>query len=262
MKEIIDLQARVLAHAQLAEGKGLDFSREETGGDFTLLSPELRAEIDDLQRALNAAIPEDFEYFVFIGGDEGPFFGLDFERHPTGPEGDWNPEQSILDQLGPLDWEAAREKARSGGETMQEIITLLDRMEHKPPPAKGLQRDYREEVKDFVREKRRDAGKIHVLYLSAKEELMEVAFEDGEAFRDMLPGMVGRGEDVFGVVAYGKPLPVERIDALNAQAHLTFKERFREEYDEARGPTQGRAGVGGGCSYAERVRRIHPLERH
>ena len=253
MKEIIDLQTRVLAHApELAEGKGIDFSRAETGGDFTLLSPELRAEIDDLQRALNAAIPEDFDYFVFIGGDEGPFFGLEFERTPAGPEGDWNPEQSILDQLGPFDWEGAREKARSGGETMQNLIALLDRIEHKPPSAKGLQRDYREEVKDFVREKRRDAEKVHVLYLSAKKELMEVAFEDGEAFRDMLPGMVSRGEGVFGVVVHGKPLPVERIDALNAQAHRTFQERFREASAKiADQPKEGQAALEDGTQAGE-----------
>lgn len=229
MKEIIDLQARVIAHApSLADGTGLDFSRAETGGDFTLLSPELRAEIDELQRALNAAIPEDFEYYVFIGGDEGPFFGLEFERIPAGPEGDWNPEEPILDQLGPFNWEAARAGAKSGGETMRNMIELLDRLKLKPQPAKGLQRVYRQEVKDFVRERRRDAGKVHVLFRNQKEELLEVAFEDGEAFREMLPGMVSRGEDVFGVVAYGKPLPVERIDALNTQAHRTFQERMRE----------------------------------
>lgn len=229
MKEIIDLQARVLAHAPpLAEGKGLDFSRAETGGDFTPLSPELRAETDDLQRALNAAIPEDFEYYVFIGGDEGPFFGLDYERIPTGPEGDWNREEPILDQLGSFNWEAARAGARSSGATMQQMVALLDRLKLKPQPAKGLQRVYRQEVKGFVREKRRDPGKVHVLYRNQKEELMEVAFEDAEAFREMLPGMVSRGEDVFGVVAYGKPLPVERIDMLNAQAHRAFQERMRE----------------------------------
>ncbi len=233
MKEIIDLQTRVVAHdPQLAGGDGIDFSREEIGGEAALLSCGLREEVEALQRTFNTAIPEDFEYFVFIGGDEGPGFGLDFGMTPVGPADDWDPEQSLLDQLHTFDWEAAREQGKDGN-AMMEVVSMLERITRQLPAAKSLQRDYRDEVKDFVRERRRDGDRIHVLYLDRAEELMEADFENGDAFRDALPGMIGDGNDLFALVANGKPLPAERIDALNAQAQRTLKERLHEESEKA-----------------------------
>ena len=233
MKEIIDLQARAVAHApRFAQDDSVDISRDEIGGETDLLPPELREEVEALQRTLNAAIPEDFDYFVFIGGEEGPAFGLDSGRMPVSPEDDWDPERSIIDQLRALDWEAMREQGKKG-QAMMEVIALWQRMTRTLPAAKSLQRDHREEVKDFVREKRRDAGKIHVLYLDEAGELMEVDFETGDAFRDALPGMIGDGDDVFAIVANGKPLPVERIDALNAQGQSTLKEHMKKRSEEA-----------------------------
>ena len=233
MKEIIDLQARAVAHApQFAEDDSIDISRDEIGGETELLSAELRGEVEALQQTLNAAVPEDFDYFVFIGGEEGPFFGLDSGRMPVGPEGEWDPERSIIDQLRTFDWDAARERGQEG-RAMMEVISVLERMTRQLPSAKSLQRNYREGVKDFVREKRRDANKVHVLYLSEADELMEVDFESGDDFREMLPGMIGNGEDVFAIVANGKPLPVERIDALNAQGQRTLKEQLKKKSEDA-----------------------------
>ena len=185
-----------------------------------------------MQRTLNEAVPEDFEYFAFVGGEEGPYFGLDFERMPVGPGGEWDPEQPLVDQLRAFDWEAARERGKEG-RAMMEVISVLGRITRRLPSAKSLQRNHREEVRDFVREKRRDADKIHVLYLDEAEKLMEVEFESGDAFREALGGMIGNGEDVFAIVANGKPLPVERIDALNAQAQRTLNEQLQKESEEA-----------------------------
>ncbi len=233
MKEIIDLQTRAVAHApQFAEDDSVDISRDEIGGETGLLSAELRGEVEALQQTLNAAIPEDFDYFVFIGGEEGPFFGLDSGRMPVSPEDDWDPARSIIDQLRTFDWDAAREEGKKG-QAMMEVMALWQRMTRTLPSAKSLQRNHREEVKDFIREKRRDAGKIHVLYLDEAGELMEVDFENGDAFRDVLPGMIGEGNDLFAVVANGKPLPVERIDALTAQGQSTLKEQMKKRSEEA-----------------------------
>ena len=178
-------------------------------------------------------MPEDFDYFAFVGGDEGPRFGLDRDGMPFGSEEEeWDPERSIVDQLRAFDWETTRARAKES-HAMAQAMSILQRITRPIPSAKGLQRDHRETVKDFVREKRRGTGKVHVLYLHGVEGLMEVSFEDGDAFREMLPGMVGRGEDVLAIVANGKPLPVERIDSLNAQAQRTLKEQMRQQGEEA-----------------------------
>ena len=245
MKEIIDLQARVLAHAPLlAEGDGIDIGRDEVGGEVELLSDELRAEAEALRQAINAAVPEDFDYFAFVAGDEGPHFGLDRDGRPFGSEEEeWDPERSLLEQLRAFDWDATRAQAKES-HALAEAMSILRRITGPLPSAKSLQRDHREEVKDFVREKRRDAGKVHVLYLHAAEGLMQVAFEDGDAFREMLPGMFGRGDDVVAIVANGKPLPVERIDAHKAQAQRTLKERMREQSEEAARQREAKSSTG------------------
>ena len=54
---------------------------------------------------------------------------------------------------------------------------------------------------------------------------MESEYADTDAFRAALPGTLVRGGEVITVVAGGKPLPVERIDALKAAAQKSARER-------------------------------------
>ena len=106
------------------------------------------------------------------------------------------------------------------------MATLLDRVMSPLPSAKGLQKDFREPMRDFVKEKRRDFTKVHVLYWNEEDGLMEVEFADGPAFQEQLQGMVADGCGLIAVVAGGKPLPAERIDALKADAQRRAADKF------------------------------------
>ena len=228
MKEIIALDEKIVA---LPEGtlpeEGIDISRNERADAVETLPDELRTEIDALQSALNAVVPEPFDYFVFLGGDEEASFSIQYENMPAGGSigGDFDPARSIVEQVRELDWEAQKIMAVEQRDKMDEIVYLLDRIARPLPSAKKWQREFREEIRDFVREKRRDAGKVHVLLWDDAEGLMESEYADGDVFRAALPGLIVRGGELVSVVAGGKPLPVDRIDALKAAAQKDARER-------------------------------------
>ena len=234
MKEILALDEKIMA---LPEGtlpeEGIDISRNERADAIETLPEEIRAGIDALQHALNEAVPEPFDYFVFLGGDDEASFSIHYEQMPAAGSigGDFDAERSIVEQVRELDWEQQREMAVAQRGQMDEIVSMLDRLrrlESPLPSAKRWQREFREDIKDFVREKRRDAGKIHALVWDGEEGLRTGEHADGDAFRAALPDVILAGGEVLAVVAFGKPLPVERIDALKAEAQQRARERVKQ----------------------------------
>ncbi len=240
MKEIIDLHQRVVAHyGAPLEDEPVDFSRDEFGERFDELPDALRDEIRSLQASINAVIPEDFDYFVFVGaeGDEdSPVFDLMYGNTPVGEQGEsFDATRSLLEQLPQTDWDAKRRLADERDQTMSEILAMLERKSAPLPSTKSLQKLYREETKDFIKEKRADTTKLHVLYWEDSDGMMEADFADGAAFRAALPDMILDGCNLITVVVNGKPLPVERIDALNVEAQEALRTRPLPE----RGPEEG-----------------------
>lgn len=228
MKEIIELDQKLTAwHGGQRPEATIDISRDEMADAVAALPDDLRAGITSLQRALNEVVPEPFDYFVFLGGDEEASFSINFEQMPAAGSmgGDFDPARSIVEQVRELDWDEQRRLASEQHDRMDEIVYLLERIARPLPSAKKWQRQFREEIKDFVREKRREAGKIHVLIVDEAEGLLASEYADGDAFRAALPGVIVRGGEVVSVVAGGKPLPVERIDALKAEAQRHARER-------------------------------------
>ena len=227
MKEIIALHEAILAlRLDFPSGLGVDFSRDEISDEIELLPDALQAEIRSLQEAIDAVLPEDFDCFAFLAFPDQPAsFGLEYDRMPTSdPDEDtFLPERSLIEQLREVNWEEQRAKGRGLREQMDGILRLNEIMSGSLRSAKALQREFREEAKDFIREKRKDAARVHVLYWDEKEGIMENAFEDGAAFREVLPGLVASGSEVVTIVAGGKPLPVERIDALMSEAQKNLR---------------------------------------
>jgi hypothetical protein len=244
MKEIIELHQEILAleNSSLPE-EGVDFSRDVVGEDAEALPAHLQEDIRSLQGEINAVIPDDFDYVVFLGSsEEEPLFTLEFENWPTTKpdERPFAPEQSILEQLRALDWEEQRRASAESRQQMKEIMAMMEWLTKPLPSAKRLQREYREEMKDFIKEKRRDASKTHVLYLQDDGELMEADFADREAFRTALPDMIFLDSaEIITVVTDGKPLPVEKIDALKAKAQAQRKEQIYSKLDEEEAKLEG-----------------------
>ena len=237
MQEIIALHEAILAlELEPPFEEGIDFSRDTISDGIELLPDELQARIESLQGAINAALPEDFDYYAILAfPDEPASFSLDYDRMPAGGslDGTFLPERSLIEQLQAVNWEEQRAKGRELREKMDGILRLNAIMSGPLRSAKAVQREFREEAKDFIKEKRRDAARVHVLYWDEKEGIMEAAFEDGAAFREVLPGLVVSRSEVITIVTGGKPLPVERIDALMGEAQKAMRAEIVAKITEA-----------------------------
>jgi hypothetical protein len=232
MKEILTLHQKILALPEnVRPEEGIDFSREDAGEDIDLLPSELRDELEAVREAIKGVVPEDFDYFAFAGQpDEDPFFGLECERMPVNcapADGEFEPDRSLIEQLREVNWEKARAKAAKLRKDMDDILYAVKKLSEPLRSTKSWQREFREETREFVKEKRADAGRIHVLYWDEEKGMMEADFDDGEALREALPDFIVQEAEIIAIVAQGKPLPVERIDALKAQAQKTLRERVR-----------------------------------
>ena len=236
MKEIIDLHQRILAlpAAQRPE-EGVEFDREEADEWVDELPPEFRAEIEALQKAVNPLIPEDFDYVAYVGSEEEfAEFVLTLNATPAQRLNQkFDPERSLLEQLPEVDWEERRQIAGENDQRLEQTLYAARRSSFPLPSAKNFQKTHREEMKDFIKEKRSDLSKIHVLYWEETDGLMENDFADAPAFRDALPLMIEDGAEIITVVVNGKPLPVERIDTLKVEAQQILKDRPSDQQDDA-----------------------------
>ena len=74
-------------------------------------------------------------------------------------------------------------------------------------------------MKEFVKSKRKDTSKVHVLVWSEGDEVLAPEeFADMAAFCDVLPDMMATQHLIIAVVADGKPLPEQKIEKLKQQA--------------------------------------------
>ena len=239
MQEIIALHQKILSLPEEARPtEGVNFSRAEEDSEHVgELPAELQAELASLRQAINEALPEDFDYFVFVGQpDEEPLFDLLFDQMPAASSEDdfFQADRPLVEQLRELNWDEQRESAVDFKETLDGMSYLTARATEPLRSTKSLQREFREEAKEFIKAKRSDGDHIHILYWDDEaEKMMEAKFADGEALRDSLPSLVARGLDVVTLVVWGKPLPVERIDALMTQAQNALRERMAAEFEKA-----------------------------
>ncbi len=238
MQELFDLHKKILA---LPEGsrpeEGINFSRaKEDQERAETLPEELQAEVETLRQAINEVVPEDFDYYAFAGDpEEEPSFGLDLDRAPAASshDGSLQPDRSLIEQLRTLSWDEVHAKAGEFEQSMDNLRDLTERLHEPLRPAKTLQREFRDETRDFIKEKRKDADQIHLMYWDDEHGLMEMHFATAEELREMLPSVIARRGETVTVVAWGKPLPVERIDGLMAQAQDTLRERTYAKLGEA-----------------------------
>lgn len=250
MKELLALHEKILAlPEETRPEEGVNFSRaEEDREGVDGLPEDLQAELRALWQAVNDTLPEGFDYMAFAGDSEqGALFGLEYDRGHVGGSIDetFLPDRSLVEQLRETNWEEARAKAIKHRETLGSFLALSQRLNTPPRATKTVQREFREEMQPFVREKRADTGRIHVLYWDEEHGMMEVHFGTADELRDLLPSVVARGSEVITIVAWGKPLPVERIDALMKEAQATLRERTaaRMEESEEEAAPDGQAGT-------------------
>jgi len=239
MNEIIELNRRIReesAGKQETED-GTLLSREEGPELWRGYSPELVAEAQAVHATLNRLIPDDFSYSVFFG-DEMPSLSLEFEdgaQMGSFQSLEIKEHLSIESQFGAMDWDEQRAIEIEKCQTWDQLKTAASQVPAKVIPTKHLQRQCRDDLKDWIREKRRDHLKAFVLTWREDEEFSDEEFESFEAFEQAIPDILATGYQIIGVVANGKPLPVKRIDYLKATALKMMEEHMPISYARATG---------------------------
>jgi hypothetical protein len=225
MKEIVELNQLLLDHAKdcLPED-GLMLNRHGGDEDLDKIPTDLRKEIDLLREQLNRIMPDDFSYFVSLGNGEA-LFSVQYENGPTtmySPAQHWEPAQSLFPQLEAFDWDGLRGECVSQSEAFDHIAEIAKELPVMIPSTKRLQKDFRDEVKAYIKEKR-DEPDAHVLIFDG-EALFDCDFESAEQFQDQLRDIMPHMVHVVAVVANGKPIPAEKIDAMKKTALLTLED--------------------------------------
>ena len=221
MKEIIELNKRLRRDAEnRLPGDGLMLGREDTPDELGSIPAELGKEINDLRKALNGVIPDDFGYLLCLGDGEpalmlqygnGSMTGACRGRH-------WKEAVSIFEQLRDLDWDDERKWAIQGTETFDVIAAMAKELPVMIPLTKALQKEFFDPVKAYIKEKRRDASRVYALLWDGEESLFDEDFGDVKAFERELPDIMTHMLYVLTVVAEGKPMPAEKIDRLKKEA--------------------------------------------
>lgn len=221
MKEIIELNDRLRRELGNCFPDGvLMLRRNDEPEELKGLPVKWRGEIEALRVRINDVVPDDFSYTMFLGDDE-PGFMLEYNDGPsTGSFGgnEWESGRRLVEQLKELNWMAERERAIAGCQMFDEIRAGAENSPSRLPPTKQIQKTFREEMREFVRTKRKDASKVHVLMWRDDEGMREEAYDNLESLCRELPDIMTVHYLVITVVAAGKPVSVERIEDLKKRA--------------------------------------------
>ena len=251
MKEIIELNRQILAELPKPVREDLlpSISREAGAELWPEASLAVKQTAEAVHAELNRFIPEDFGYTVYLG-DEKPHFNLSFEDGPM--TGSWHPLEieehlSIESQLGSMDWDEQRGIEIRQCQTFEEMKAFAAQAPSRLPSTRLLQQSFPDEMREWVKEKRRDTTLVHVFLWNREEGFKSEEYATLDALRVALPDIMVVELFVITIVANGKPLPVKRIEQIKAEELKTMKADMPISYARA----TGRFGCGGMSDGAE-----------
>ena len=220
MKEINELNGRLLGVMKdETPEEGYAVTREWCASEFEGVPDDLQQEIRVLAERIGKAIPDDFGFTLIFGEGEASL-SLEYENGAMSGgfrSHEWEKHRSIFEQLESFDWDEERAWFVQGTEMFDHVATAARMMPVSIPSTKFLQRNCREEVKAFIKERRKNASKVHVLSWQYDDGATD-EFNDLESFRRELPNMMTVGCHVIAVVAAGKPIPARDIDKMKMEA--------------------------------------------
>jgi len=230
MKEIVQLNQHLLDHAKdcLPED-GLMFDRDGIDEDADKIPADLREQIDRLRAEISRSIPDDFGYVVSFEDGEADF-RIQYENGPTtvySPPQKWEPAQSLFPQLEAYDWDGMRSECVSQSEVFDHIADLAKDLLVMMPSTKSVQKGFRDQVKAYIKEKRKQPG-VHVLFWDGDESLFDEVFESMEVLQHQLHDIMPHMVHVVTIVADVRPVPAEKIDSMKRTALRTLEDSLTE----------------------------------
>ncbi len=170
-----------------------------------------------LWKELNQLVPSGIDYALTLSANEAVLYLASPVTTQSFP---LRKDASLPEQLHAIEW---------------------DKLRTAPPPAelffsasfstKTLQRLFREDVRQWIREVRKDANRIHILYYDEAPEFDEelddeeddgprldtLSFPNMTVFLEELESLMRNARCLVSVVSEGKPWSVERIDRLKRE---------------------------------------------
>lgn len=206
---------------------GYDVTREWLPSEFEGVPEDLKEEIRLMAERIGKAIPDDFGFTLSLGEEDGAMLSLDYDNGLmaggfAGQEIDAS--RSLFEQLEGWDWDGHRAWFIQGSEFFDNIKEQAKELPAMMPSTKRVQKACREQMKEYIKEKRRDASRVHVLIWDGEEALYDEDFESLTAFQKRLIDIMPEMGHVVTVVADGKPLPVEKIDEFKQAALKELEE--------------------------------------
>jgi hypothetical protein len=181
MKEIIELNNRLVGQVGKCSSEDvLMLGRDSQPGELERLPVGIQAEIEVFRGKVNEVVPNDFDWALFLG-DDSPDFTIEYNDGPlTGffRGHDWESERCIIEQLKGFDWEAERQQAISGCQVFDDLRANAEHWPSRLPPTKEIQKRFRDEMKEFVQTKRKDASRVHVMLWRDDEGVKDETYED------------------------------------------------------------------------------------
>jgi hypothetical protein len=223
MKEIIELNNHIRREMpELADAEeGLIVAREDQPSDWGALSAPLREHVERVVAELNRILPADFSYCLYLG-DNDPVLGLSFqdgaqvETFRNIPcEGD----ESLAEAFSGIDWDDQRAAAMEECQTFDRMKEYAETVEPDIPKTKELHKEFRVEMKEWVKTIRKDATSVYAMMVRWEDEgIITEKYESLEDFSRWLPNLMTLRFDIIAVVADGKPLAAAKIDKLKVAA--------------------------------------------
>jgi len=242
MIEIVELNTRLLDSAgkELPQN-GIHISRNELPNEIASIPKAISREIARIVKQLKTAIPNDFDFSLWLGVPSPDFrltYSDGFQTEAFGPSL-WNLDSSIFDQLRSVDWDDARRTAVTNCQVFDLLREEAENQETRMPATQKAQDAFRDQVTAFMSKKTVPSTAVEVLVWNEGFGLQEENFDNIEDLKQQLPDMLTCQYRPVAVVVSGKPLPVEDIDRLNIDA-----------YEDLRGMplSQGKAA----CKFGER----------
>jgi hypothetical protein len=147
----------------------------------------------------------------------------------------WDKTRSIFHQLSEVDWDKHRQANMQMAGFFDGISEMAKHAEPELPPTTEIQKPFTKEVKAFLQRRTGDASNIYLLLHRRDEGIIEVALPDIEQLRGELCDRMTTAYLALAVVADGKPMTPESIDALKMEVLRSMKEHMPISYIRALG---------------------------
>jgi len=186
------------------------------------VAPPLPASVQEVLapvwHELSQLVPPGIDYALTVSGDEAILYLASLATSRTCP---LKSDAPLAEQLRSIAWNELR----------TELPTAAEPLLSASVSTKALQKLFGEDVRQWIKEVRRDAGRIHLLYYDETPEFDEeldgeddegprldtLSFPNMTAFLEELEALMRNEKVPISVVSDGKPWSAERIDRLKRE---------------------------------------------